>query len=63
LVNLIRQADQHARLQPEPDQGGAESPLPSVADELEKLGELMEKKLMTPQEFTIQKEKLLAAKT
>ena len=63
LDNLIRQADQHARLQPEPDQGGAESPLPSVADELEKLGELMEKKLMTPQEFTIQKEKLLAAKT
>jgi hypothetical protein len=63
LDGLILQADQHARLQPEPDQEGAESPLPSVADELEKLGELVEKKLMTPQEFTIQKEKLLAAKT
>ena len=63
LDGLILQADQHARLQAESDQGGAESPLPSVADELEKLGDLVEKKLMTPQEFTLQKEKLLAAKT
>jgi hypothetical protein len=63
LDNLILQADQHSLLQPESDQVGAERPLPSVADELEKLGDLVEKKLMTPQEFTIQKEKLLAAYT
>jgi hypothetical protein len=63
LDSLILQADQHARLQTEPDQEGPESPLASVADELEKLGNLVEKNLMTPQEFTIQKEKLLAAKT
>jgi hypothetical protein len=34
-----------------------------MADELEKLGDLVEKKIITPQEFTTQKEKLLAAKT
>jgi hypothetical protein len=63
LDGLIFQADQHARLQPEPEQEETESALPSVADELEKLGDLVQKNLMTPQEFTIQKEKLLAAKT
>ena len=63
LDSLILQADQHARLQTEPAQQGPENPLASVADELEKLGDLVEKNLMTPQEFTIQKEKLLAAKT
>jgi len=63
LDGLILQADQHARLQTEPDQEGPENPLASVADELEKLGDLVEKNLMTPQEFTIQKEKLLATKT
>jgi hypothetical protein len=62
LNELILHADQQARLQAEPDQEETESPLVSVADELEKLGDLVEKKLMTPQEFTIHKEKLLAAK-
>ena len=63
LNGLILHADQNASLQSEPDQGEPENPLPSVADELEKLGDLVEKEMMTPQEFTIQKEKLLAAKT
>ncbi len=63
LDGLILQADQHARLQTEPDQGETERPFASVADELEKLSDLVEKQIMTPQEFTIQKEKLLAAKT
>ncbi len=63
LVGLIHQADQHARLQPEPDEKGTESPLASVGNELEKSGDLVEKPIMTPQEFIIQKEKLLAGKT
>ena len=63
LNGLILQADQQARHQPEPDQEGTESPVPSVADELEKLGESVENNIITPQEFTIQKEKLLSAKT
>lgn len=63
LEGLILQADQDARLQPEPDEKGTDSPLASVADELEKLGDLVEKQIMTPQEFIIQKEKLLAGKT
>lgn len=62
LEGLILQADQHARLQTEPDEKGTESPLASVADELEKLGALVEKQIMPPQEFIIQKEKLLAGK-
>jgi hypothetical protein len=63
LDGLILQADQQARLQTESDHGEPEHPLPSVADELKKLGDLVEKQLMTSQEFTAQKEKLLAAKT
>jgi hypothetical protein len=63
LDSLILQADQHAHLQTEPGQEGTESPLAPVADELKKLGDLVEKQIMPPQEFTIQKEKLLAAKT
>lgn len=43
LEGLILQADQHARLQPELDEEGTESPLASVADELDKLGDLVEK--------------------
>jgi len=62
LDGLILQADQHALLQTDPDQGEAERPLASVADELEKLSDLVEKQIMPPQEFAIQKEKLLAAK-
>ncbi|MBA3613144.1 MAG: hypothetical protein H0W49_09570 [Nitrospirales bacterium] len=63
LCGLIHQADQLARRQPEPDEKETESPLASVADELEKLGDLVEKQIMTPQEFIIQKEKLLAGRT
>ena len=63
LDGLIQQADQHARQQPESDESETESPSASVADELEKLGDLVEKQIMTPQEFIIQKEKLLAGKT
>ena len=63
LAGLILQADQHARLQTEPAQEETESPLASVADDLEKSGDLVEKHIMTTQEFTIQKEKLLPAKT
>lgn len=62
MNDLILHADQQARLQAEPDQDETESPLVPVTDELEKLGDLVEKKFMTPQEFIIQKEKLLAAK-
>jgi hypothetical protein len=63
LNGLILHADQNASLQSEPDLGEPENPLTSVADELEKLGDLVEKQIMTPQEFTTQKEKLLAART
>lgn len=63
LNGLILQADQQARLQTEPDQDEREHPLPSVAEELEKLGDLVDKQLMTPQEFITHKEKLLATKT
>lgn len=63
LDGLILQADQHARPQTESVQGETETPLASVADELEKLHDLVKKQIMTPQEFTLQKEKLLAAKT
>ena len=63
LNDLILQADQHASLQTEPEEGETERPLASVADELEKFGDLVEKQNMPPQEFTIQKDKLLAAKT
>ena len=63
LDGLLLHADQNASLQFEPDLGEPENPLHSVADELEKLGDLVEKKIITPQEFTTQKEKLLAART
>lgn len=63
LNDLLLQADQQARLLPDPEQEETESPTASVADELEKFGELVKKNLMTPQEFSAQKEKLLAAKT
>lgn len=62
LDSFILQADQHARLQSEPDQNPTNNPMRSVADELEKLGDLVEKNVITPEEFTAQKEKLLAAK-
>jgi len=63
MDGLILQADQLACLQTEPDQEGTASPLGSVADELKKLGDLVEKQIITPQEFSIRKEQLLAAKT
>lgn len=63
LDGLILLADQHVCLQAESDQGETERPLASMADELEKLGDLVEKPIIRPQEFTIQKEKLLPAKT
>ena len=63
LNGLILQADQQAPLQVRADQEQPEHPLPSVADELNKLGDLVDEQLITPQEFTTQKEKLLAART
>jgi hypothetical protein len=48
LEGLILQADHHARLQAEPDQGEPTPPSASVADEMEKLNGLVEKQIMTP---------------
>ena len=62
VCGLILQADQHTRLQTEPDHVEPEISSASIADELKKLGDLVEQKIITPQEFTVQKEMLLGSK-
>ena len=59
---LIRQADEEDKLQEQQDAKNtvAVTPQPSLTDELEKLGELRDKGILTEEEFISQKAKLLA---
>ncbi len=62
LDGLILQGDHQARLQAESEQPETNGSTTLVADELVKLGDLFDKKLITQYEFEAQKEKLLAGK-
>ena len=62
LEGLILEWDQQARFNPENEPNGNNGSPPLVADELVKLSDLLDKKLITEQEFETQKDKLLAGK-
>lgn len=62
LDGLILRADHMAHVQGEIRDADTESPVTSVATEIEKLAELVENQLITKQEFEAQKEKILTGK-
>lgn len=62
LNGLILQGDHQARLEDEGEQHTTNGSPTSVADELVKLSDLLDKKLITKHEFESQKDKLLAVK-